>query len=74
MSSTAQSPVSENAPSLPPFGRTSASSVRNNSNGSNSPVVYLGTDNRCCFCLTLRTGSIIVAVVNALVTVLLFSW
>ena len=36
--------------------------------------VFIGTDNRCCFCLTLRTGSVIVGVVNALVSTLLFSW
>ena len=41
--------------------------------GTANPV-FIGTDNRCCFCLTLRTGSVIVGVVNALVSTLLFSW
>ena len=70
------------------------------SGGSGANPVFIGTDNRCCFCLTLRfffsfkdvyfivytiymmlyksltlrTGSVIVGVVNALVSTLLFSW
>lgn len=35
---------------------------------------YIGPDNRCCFCLTLRSGTIIVGVVNFLVVVLGFTW
>lgn len=52
---------------------TNGSDVNSNTSGTANPV-FIGTDNRCCFCLTLRTGSVIVGVVNALVSTLLFSW
>ena len=51
-----------------------ANSGSSSSGGSAANPVFIGTDNRCCFCLTLRTGSVIVGVVNALVSTLLFSW
>jgi len=34
----------------------------------------LGPDNRCCFCLTLKAGSVVVAIANFLVNVFAFSW
>ena len=62
-------------------GRMSTSAATNGGSDANSGTsgtannpVFIGTDNRCCFCLTLRTGSVIVGVVNALVSTLLFSW
>ncbi len=59
----------DNMPDSESSGLDTASGRRNS-----SPPVPLGVDNRCCFCLTLRTGSCIVAVVNALVNMLLFAW
>ena len=38
------------------------------------PLVFGPPDNRCCFCLTLQKGSIIVGIANALVNALGFGW
>merc|ERR1712018_181092 len=42
-----------------------------------SPAIsnqYTGhVDNRCCFCLTLRTGAILTGVINGLVNIALFT-
>ena len=34
----------------------------------------LGPDNRCCFCLTLQLGSIIIATVNFISGLIQFAW
>jgi len=40
----------------------------------NSRSEMTETDNRCCFCLTLRTGVIIIGIANFAVYLLAFSW
>ncbi|TRY75089.1 hypothetical protein TCAL_10808 [Tigriopus californicus] len=41
---------------------------------SNVPNSMIGPDNRCCFCLTLRSGSIVVAVMNFIVMIIGHRW
>ena len=44
-----------------------------NQNNGNADQYSGLVDNRCCFCLTLRTGAIITGVLNGIINVALFT-